>query len=272
MLAENGIFFFHDAGQQLFVRGRGGEFGKLGPADMDAGMQQTFGTSKLRLHRLTQEGLEHFVLNYGGTYQVLYLDDCRFIRDFSSLGDLVKLEAIRIEHCTSTDRLWDFSRNDSLKILSIVGAKKIVSSPTLLRTSHTLEEVRLWGGDSSNRHVLESLSCFHGMKSLRRIDLNSITLLNRNMETLSSLPALEEFHFDAGMLPTEEIAWICAKYPSLYGDCLGVFTANDASCMSDIRICGHRKPGLNLPEDQQKLDKYTAQFEALVKEYQSVSP
>ena len=107
------------------------------------------------------------------------------------------------------------------------------------------------------------------MKSLKRLDLNDIRLKNRDLESLSEITALEELNFDAGMLTTEEIAWICAKYPRLHGDCMGVYTKNDPSCMNDIRICGYRKPGLDLPEEQWRLDKYTAEFNMLVEKYRN---
>ena len=199
--------------------------------------------------------------------RVLFLDDCTRIQDFSPLGDLPELEALRIEWCRKADRLWDMSGNTSLKVLSIHDAKKIVTNPTQIQTSQTLEEIRLWGADFDNKYTLESLSCFQGMKSLKRIDLNMMKLQNRNLDILATLPMLEEFHFDAGMLTTEEIAWICAKHPNLYGDCLGVYTTNEVACLNDIRICGHRKPGLDLPKDQKRLDKYTSEFNALVKKY-----
>lgn len=163
------------------------------------------------------------------------------------------------------------SKNEELKVISIHCAKQIVANPQLLRTSGTLEEIRLWGGGFDNKHTLESLEVFRGMTSLKRIDLNEIVLKDHNFDALSSLPQLEEFHFDAGMLTTEEIAWICARYPHIYGDCLGVYTTNEVSCVHDIRICGYRKPGLDLPKDQRRLDKYTSEFNRLVEKYRSTN-
>lgn len=267
MLAENSVFEIYEANRQLFVYGRNGQFAGLTPSAIDAQMQFPRSSSTLRIRCLTQDGLEHFAQRYGASYRVLYLDDCRLIRDFSPLGNLANLEALCIENCRMADRLWDFSKKHSLKALSIRSAPKLVYSPLLLQTSPSLEEIRLWGGGFDNRHALQSLECFRGMKSLRRIDLNHIKLEDRSPDALSTLPALEEFHFDAGMLTTEEIAWICAKYPHLYGDCLKAYTTNDAGCLASVRICGQRKPGLDLPADQARLDRYIAQFDALVKKY-----
>lgn len=267
MQAENSVFMIREAEKQLFDSRRcNGQF-KLTPEIIDYEMQFYHSDTELQLHQLTQEGLEHFVRCYGASCRTLFLDYCVHIRDFSPLADLPALEAVRLEWCRNTDKLWDLSRNPSLKIISIHDAKKIVTDPMQLKQSQTLEEVRLWGGGFDNKHTLDSLECFRGMPSLKRIDLNHIKLKNRNFDVLSMLPQLEEFHFDAGMLTTEEIAWIVAKYPHLYGECLGVYTTREVTCLNDIRICGHRKPGLDLPKDQKRLDQYTAQFHALVEKY-----
>lgn len=270
MLKENDIFSIHEADRQLFVYGRGGQFAKLTPDILEQKLS-TQVPSVLHVHCLTQDGLELLAARCGSSCRVLYLDDCRFIRDFSPLENFVRLEAVRIEGCKAEDFLWNLGRNPSLKVLSIHGARKVVREPLFLRTSSTLEEIRLWGGGIDSKHVLNSLSCFDGMKSLRRIDLNNIKLQNHALDVLYSLPNLEEFHFDAGMLTTEEIAWICAKFPHLHGDCLRAYTGNDASCINDVRICGARKPGLDLPKDRERLEKYTAQFNALVEKYRSDS-
>lgn len=222
----------------------------------------------LKLTRLTQDGLEHFVRHYGSSYRTLYLYDCTRILDFSPLGDLDALEAIAIEWCRKTDRLWDMSGNTSLKVLNLSDAKKLAEHPHLLQTSATLKEIRIWGPLSGGTYTMDSLECFRDMGSLRRIDLNWIKLADRSMDVLDTLPRLEEFHFDPGMLTTEEIARIVARYPRLYGDSLRAY---DDACMDagEVRVCGFRKPTLRLPGQQKRLDQYTAQFNALVEAYRA---
>lgn len=269
MLVENSAFTIWEAEKQLFDSRQCNQIRKLTPEIIDYEMKFSHSKTELKLYQLTQEGLEHFISTYGSTYKTLYLKDCEHIRDFSPLSNLHDLEAVRIEGCRNNDGLWDMSQNGSLRILSIHDAKKIVANPMQIQTSSVLEEVRLWGGGFDNKYTLESLSCFWGMKSLKRIDLNDIRLKNHNLDILATLPQLEEFHFDASMLTTEEIAWICAKYPHIYGKCLKAYTTHEVACLNDIRICGYRKPGLDLSRDQNRLDKYVAEFNALVKKYQN---
>ena len=82
------------------------------------------------------------------------------------------------------------------------------------------------------------------------------------------MPALETFHFDAGMFTTEEIAWIVAKHSNLSGKCLCSYNREDAF-LNDVRVCGFRKPGLDLPQHQKRLDKYIAEFNALVEKFRN---
>lgn len=263
MQTENSIFFFHDASMQLFDTSSVSKMGILTPEKIDHEMHYRKSPSTLYIRGLSQAGLEHFVQKYGSTYRTLYLNDCTRITDLSPLGELANLEALRIEWCWGIDQLWDMSCNHSLKIISIHNARQIIHNPALLSTSQSLEEIRLWGGD---HYSLSSLECFLGMKSLKRIDLNMLSLENRSMDVLSTLPNLEEFHFDAGMLTTEEIAQICARYPNLYGQSLCAYSKYEPG-IYDVRVCGYRKPGLNLPKDQKRLDRYVAAFEELVRKY-----
>lgn len=70
------------------------------------------------------------------------------------------------------------------------------------------------------------------------------------------------------MFTTEEIAYMCAKYPHIHGVSLCAYNTIDAS-INDVRVCGYRKPGLNLPEGQKRLDKYIEAFNSLVEKYKS---
>lgn len=238
----------------------------LTPEDVDYEMQFTKRRDRLKLTKLTQEGLEHFVRHYGSSYQVLYLYGCTRIRDLSPVGDLPGLEAVRIEWCRGLSQLWDMSKNSKLKLLSVCDAKKLVWEPASLHTAKALEEVRFWGPVSGGTYPMVSLECFRDMKPLRRIDLNWIRLENRSMDVLESLPELEEFHFDPGMLTTEEIARIVARYPRLSGDSLRAYDDEHIEA-GEVRVCGFRKPTLYLPKHQKRLEQYTTQFEELVAQY-----
>ncbi len=269
MQAENSIFFFHDADMQLFCRARGGSFGKLTPSAIDEEMQHGKSRTRMHLHCPTQEGLEHFVCQYGSAYEVLYLDNCTSLTDLSPLVDLPKLTAICIERCRMIKDLWPISENKRLRILSIRESKRLTDCPSLIGTSESLEEIRFWGAGSEHKYRMQSLAPFAGMPSLKRLDLNAISLADHSMDVLDTLPALEEFHFDAGMLTTDEIAQICVRFPQLYGQSLGAYSVQDVGVGGNVRICGSRKPSLMLPEDAEKLNQHIEQFNRLKEQYTS---
>ncbi len=234
----------------------------MGPDDVEYEMNTGKKPEILEIFGMTQEGLEYFVKNYGKTYRYLNFFKCQLIQDFSPLEDLDKLERVDLYWNIRADRLWNMEKNTSLKALNISDAKKLTLNLSLVNTSKTIEEVHV-SGSIFNNYPMESINCFAGIPSLRYIGLKNIRLNDKDMKALDTLLVLERFDFDAGMLTTEEIAWLVAKYPKLSGTALCAYNKEDA-LLNDVRVCGFRKPGLDLPKDQKRLEKYIAQFDALV--------
>lgn len=221
----------------------------------------------LEICSMNQQSLEYFVQHYGKSYRYLSFFKCQLIQDFSPLEDLENLEEVSLYWNIRADKLWNFGKNNSLKSIIISDAKKMTLNPELLKTSNVMESV-YFSGSIFNNYQMESLECFTGMPALKHLWLNNIRLNDKRLDALKSMPLLERFDFDAGMLTTEEIAWIVAKYPNLSGKCLCAYNKADA-LLNDVRVCGFRKPGLDLPQHQKRLDKYVAQFNALVQKYKN---
>ena len=274
-MAQISEFFIHvdNLSKRLFVsRPAKGATSVLSPCSMtpdDVDYEMSTGKHReiLEICGMNQESLEYFVQHYGSTYRYLSFFKCQLIQDFSPLADLSNLEAVSVYWNIRSEKLWNMGRNTSLHTLCIRDAKRMTLRPDLLKTSKTLESV-LFTGSMFNNYALESLDCFSGMPALKQLYLDHIRLLDRRMDALNALPALSQFDFDAGMLTTEEIAWIVAKYPHLSGKSLCAFNTDDAS-WNDVRVCGFRKPGLDLPQQQKRLDRYVAQFNALVEKYRT---
>lgn len=274
-MARSEEFFIHTSNtpKQLFLSRpesiKGDAFSPccMTPEDVDYEMSTGKHTEILEICGMNQQSLEHFVRHYGKTYRYLSFFKCQLIQDFSPLEDLEKLEEVSLYWNIRADKLWNFSKNASLKTIGISDAKKLTRNPDLLRTSPTLENV-FFSGSIFNNYPMESLDCFAGMPALKHLRLFNIRLNDKRLDALKTLPALERFDFDAGMLTTEEIAWIVAKNPGLTGQSLCAYNTEDA-LLNDVRVCGFRKPGLDLPEHQKRLDKYIAQFNTLVEKYRN---
>ena len=246
--------------------------GALSPCNMtpdDVDYEMSFPKDKriLQICGMNQESFEYFVEKYGESYEALYFFKCQLISDFSPLAKLKNLKAVIIWWNIRSGRLWDMSQNSSLKQISINDCKKITGNLGDLATSKTLEDVSVYGSIFNN-FVIESLDPFKNIASLKELTLRNITLKNRSIDFLKDTPNLTEFNFDSGMLTTEQIAYICARYPHIKGTALCAYNKLDA-ILSDVRICGYRKPGLNLPEGQKRLEKYIREFDALVEKYKT---
>ncbi len=234
------------------------------PEEIDYEMSFSKNASKLEIGHFTQNALEYFVEHYGKNYEHLYFNNATRIRDFSPLADLPNLISVSINWCRA-DKLWDMSNNKHLKNICIDTAKKMTYELSMIETCKSLENIMIIG-NIDTPHTLKTLSCFNGLPNLRRIDLLDIKLENNDISFLDTLPCFEEFHFEPGMLTTEEIAYICAKFPNLRGRSLCAFTEHHNS-MNDVRVCGKRKPSLDLPKQQKLLDKYILEFNNLVEKY-----
>lgn len=274
-MAKNKEFFIHTSQTEKILylskvqNLRGAELDKcrMTPDDVDFEMSTGKDPEILEICGMNQPSLEHFVQHYGKTYRYLDFFKCPDIKDFSPLEDLTRLEEVTIYWNTHTDRLWNFGKNESLRTISILDAKRITWKPDLLKTSRVMENV-FFSGSAFNNYPMESLECFAGMPALKHLSLRNIRLTDKSMDFLKATNTLQRFDFDPGMLTTEEIAWIVAKYPNLSGKSLCAYNTEDA-VLNDVRVCGYRKPGLDLPQHQKRLDKYVAQFNALVEQFRS---
>ena len=117
----------------------------LGPDDVDYEMQKGKSRDMIEICGITQEGFEHFCRKYGRTYRCIRLFKCQHISDFSPLGDLPDLEYVDVYWNIRSEKLWDMSRNMSLKALHISDCKKITYDPQLLRTAPVLEDIIFCG-------------------------------------------------------------------------------------------------------------------------------
>jgi hypothetical protein len=240
----------------------------MSPDDVDFEMSFPKSKKVLEIHGMNQESLEHFVSHYGETYEFLNFFHCQKIADFSPLEDMPNLRSVGITWNNCASRLWDMSRNPRLMSFGISDAKKLTAAglPGLETGRGNLREIYI-GGDIFNGYPMGDLRCFSGFSKLRRLHLSQIKPADKDTSFLDTLPVLEIFEFDPGMLTTEQIAYLCAKYPDLGGTFMGAYGPAYFGSTSSMRVSGYRKPTLDIPEQQARLDKYVLAFSALVENY-----
>lgn len=243
-----------------------GALAPLTPDEIDFEMDASPRSKQvLNLNRVTQAGLEHFVLKYGSTYRGIYLTWSSAVKDLSPLGDLSALEFACISDCRC-ERLWDMKGNKNLRILIVDSCKKMTETPSLLETAPALGIIWYLVG-SETTYAMSSMQGFSNLPAVKEIRLQDIRLKDHNLDFLATIPTLETFDFPANLFTTNEIAWMKAKYPDLCGEFLRAYGPAYYSSTSWVRVSGSRKPEFRLPEDQERLDKYVRAFDDLVAQY-----
>lgn len=274
MTRDDGFFYgvnVDETNKRLFqTRDKVRKSAAFKPGDMDADdvdyeMQFEKDTDELEICGMNQSGLERFVEKYGGTYRRLHFFHCQYISDFSPLEDLKNLEMVSIDWNVRAQKLWDMSKNPALWSFFCSGSRKLAYAPEGLQSSKTLRNIKLCGPWLDGTYPLRSLECFADIATLEKLVIRFIKPEDRSTAFLDTLPLLREFNFDPGMFTTEEIARIVARYPALRGEYLCAY----AETFGDYRVSGYRKPTLQLPRDQKRLDKYSAEFQALVEKYKT---
>lgn len=238
------------------------------PDDVDYEMSTGKHPRILEIHGMNQESLEHFVTHYGKDYEYLSLFHCQLISDLSPLADLPKLKGVDINWNIRTDRLWDMSHNSHLTYLGIMDCKKITQKLHLLQTGQSLEELSVCGSIFTS-YPMDALACFGKLPKLRHLHAMFIKPADRDTAFLDTLPALREFDFEAGLFTTEQIAYLCVKYPNLGGTYMGPYGPDHPGTQTHMRVSGHRKPTLEIPRQQAALDKHVAKFNALMEQYRA---
>ena len=239
----------------------------MSPDDVDYEMSKGKNRKILEICGMEQKSFEYFIEKYGEEYEFLSFFKCQLISDFSPLEKLKHLQGVSIYWNIRNSTLWDMSQNPELEYLWLDCTKKIAYNPIALQKSKSLKQVTLIG-DMDVSYPMQNLEWMREMDSLERVYFRNIKLENRDTSALDGAPSLRRFDFPAGMFTTEEIAYMCAKYPYIEGTSMKAYNTEDA-ILNDVRVCGYRKPGLDLPKGQARLNKYIKEFDALVEKYKA---
>lgn len=232
--------------------------------DIDFEMAKGKDRKIIEISCINQECLEYFVDKYGAEYEYIYFHMPK-VKSFKSLEKLMNLQGVTIIGPIKAETLWDMSQNKKLWFLHIADCKSLIYNPTFLNNRNYLEEIIIASSIWSD-HIMKNLDWLNGMNFLKKLELWGIKLKEKNIEVLSFVPKIEEFNFDSYMFTTEQIAYMCAKYPHITGSALCAYNTCDAYS-KDVRVCGYRKPELSLPKDQERLDKYVKEFNELIELY-----
>ena len=219
---------------------------------------------KLSITGLRQESFEFLVDNYGNQFDDIDFFKCPLVTDFQKLEQLRDIERISFFWNQRVTRLWDLSKNDSLKYLSIDDFTRLKDFNDLPR-SKTIEEFR-FGNKVWSTFVLDTLAPIAELGSLKRLSFSAKKIVDGDISPLAEISNLEELHFPTNLFTTEQVAWLTAKI----GDQVkSKVLAPMVEYSSYIYIIGKRKPSFDIGTNRERVEKYQTKFKELVEYYKA---
>lgn len=192
--------------------------------------------------------------------KMLYIYNIR-AEDLSLISLLTNLEILALEWNSKASTLWDLSKNEKLKALSIKDFSKLFDI-TPLQKSKKLELLDLSGGES-NALKLNNLESLESLNGLKYLGLSNIKVQNESLQPISKLKGLQELEI-SNEFPTEEYARLSVSLPNV--KCVHfkpyIFLLSPIGD-KDTMVVGKKKPFLNSKVDNEKLIKYGEEFKNL---------
>lgn len=123
---------------------------------------------KLSITGLRQESFDFLVDNYGNQFDEIDFFKCPLVTDFQKLEQLRDIERISYFWNQRVTKLWELSKNDSLKYLSIDD----------LPRSKTFEEFN-FGNKVWSTFVLDTLAPIADLVSLKRLSFSAKKIVDK---------------------------------------------------------------------------------------------
>jgi hypothetical protein len=200
-------------------------------------------------------------LNYLNLYQVL-------AKDLTILETLEKTETIILNWNTKSTTLWDISKNKGLKTLEITDFSKIEEIEQLSLATQ-ISNLTIGGGIDKTLKI-KTITPLVGLKNLKYLSLTNLKIADDTLKPIGELINLEELEI-SNQFETRDYAWLasrlvntkCEKFQAT-SPCHIVDADNNL--VWDTMVTGRKKPFLLSTKDQEKIVKYTRDFEKLKNE------
>jgi hypothetical protein len=228
---------------------------------------------KIRIMGLKQDTFEYFIEKYGQQFKAIYFFKNKAVKDLSPLSLLEKVEFIGYFFNQGSNRLWDMSKNLSLRGLSLNDFSKLHSLNEIV-TAPNLEFLDI-GDMVWSTMVLDTLKPLARTK-LKYLSFNAKKIVDNDITPIGDIQTLEELNFPTNLFETEQIAWLTAKLTNVQSSSLGPFhtiekpiewKTSSGIKMKDTFIHGKGKPFLDSNLDKNRINKYVQEFELMVKKF-----
>lgn len=226
-------------------------------ADLNIDNMWLIGTNDKQLREI----LPLAKLKYLNLYQVL-------AKDLTILEEQVSPETIILNWNTKATRLWNMSKNQSLKTLEIRDFSKLEEIDQLSLAGQ-IEKLVLGGGHDKALKI-KTLRPLSHLTNLRYLGLTNLKVEDDTLEPLAALINLNELEI-SNQFETREYAWLASRLKDtkcrmFQATNLCKVVGVDNKLVWDTMITGRRKSFLLSTKDQTKIEKHIREFERLKRE------
>jgi hypothetical protein len=216
---------------------------------------------------LKQQDFEAFVSRFGRQFEVIHFWKCPYVSDLSPLESLPCVRYITYFWNQKATRFWNMSKNASLVGFDYKNFTKAHSLEDFA-TSKTLQDLG-FGPSISGSYQIDSLEPLTRIESLENLFFNVKSIRDGDVTPLLRIKNLKSLAFPTNLFTTEEVALLTARLKDVKSDVLAPFY--DMFDEGSAWVVGKRKPHLDdiYGRNKEKLAKYVAQFEALVRKYEN---
>ncbi|GHT22400.1 hypothetical protein FACS189430_04120 [Bacteroidia bacterium] len=214
---------------------------------------------------LKQKEFELFCDNYADKFKIVQILHCNLIKDFSPFEKLQNVQFLLIDWNNKADKLWNMTKNISLKGLYLDDMIKITSlggietAPSLIGFS--IEE------DVNSKLYLDTLEPLALCHSLKNIQIRISGIKNGSALPITKMKSLEEAGFSCSLFETEQFAMLVSKLKNVKispNVPYIIFNNNDKN---NVLVVGKKRINW-FPENSPKLKQYEAEWNDFLKKYE----
>lgn len=211
----------------------------------------------IKVSDLREKELNYLVDTYGNQIHYIYLFKCNKIADLSALGRLKNLCYVIAYWNIKAKQFWDMSNNENLlgiKVYGFTGLTNLDDIPTAPKLESL--EAPFNKGLVSLKPLLQT--------KLKELLISFPSLGDKDITPLVKIHTLKKLNFGTILFTTEQVAWLKANLTNVEGEVLAPYLK---IFETDVLVIGKRKPRLQIPKDNARIQKYVDAFEKLVEQY-----
>ena len=213
---------------------------------------------------LNQKYFEYFCSNFAKKFEIIQFCHCNLIKDFSPLELLDKVHFITIDWNNKATKLWNMSKNISLKGLYFNDLMKIDTLDGI-EFAPSLTELFIDQGPDV-KLFLKTLTPLVNCYCLKELDIRISGILDESALPIIKIKSLEKANFRSNLFETEQFAMLAAKLKSVkLSPNEPFYVCEHLNTKKNVLIVGKNKPWLD--KNSKKIKQYENEWNEYIKKY-----